>query len=87
MRIRDLKGLGPKSEKMLAKVGVDSVDEFMKSDPYRMYEKLVAEVKGVNRNFIYAIIGAQENISWQDIARERKTEILFRLDDMGLAPK
>ena len=87
MNIRDLKGLGPKSEKNLAKVGITSVEEFMKSDPYDLYQRLVAEVKGINRNFIYAIIGAQENTHWQDIARERRTEILLRLDDIGLAPK
>jgi len=72
---------------MLAKVGVTSVEVFMKSDPYELYQKLSAKIKGINRNFIYAIIGAQEGIRWQDVARERRTEILLRLDDIRLAPK
>lgn len=60
MRIRDLKGFGPKSEEILAEVGIIS---------------------------IYAIIGAREGIHWQEVAKTRKEEILYKLDDMGLAPK
>ena len=38
-------------------------------------------------NSIYAILGARENISWIEIKNTRKTEILMRLDDLGLAPE
>ena len=34
MRLRNLKGFGPKSEEILAKVNIDSVEEFMATDPY-----------------------------------------------------
>jgi DNA transformation protein len=37
-------------------------------------------------NSIYAIIGARENRSWLEVAKTQKTEILMRLDDLGLAP-
>ncbi|OMH39153.1 TfoX/Sxy family DNA transformation protein [Motiliproteus sp. MSK22-1] len=87
MRLRDLKGFGPKSEEILARVDVNSVEEFMAIDPYELYAKLKKTVKGTGMNSIYAIIGAQENIHWQDVSRTRKTEILMKLDDMGLAPK
>ncbi|GAB3484684.1 TfoX/Sxy family DNA transformation protein [Marinomonas epiphytica] len=87
MRLRDLKGFGPKSEEILAQVDIHSVEEFMASDPYRLYQELKNKVKGTGLNSIYAIIGAQEGAHWQEIARTRKTEILLRLDDMGLAPK
>ena len=87
MRLRDLKGFGPKSEEILAKVNVNSVDDFMASDPYSLYKDLKEKVKGTGLNSIYAIIGAQEGLHWQEISRTRKTEILIRLDDMGIAPK
>ncbi|OUR65961.1 transcriptional regulator [Methylophaga sp. 42_25_T18] len=87
MRIKDLKGFGEKSEEILAKVGIHSVDEFMAIDPFELYKKLKKTVPRTGLNSIYAIIGAQEDKHWQVIAREKKTEILFRLDDMGLAPK
>lgn len=87
MILRDLKGFGPKSEEILAKVDINSVEEFMAIDPYDLYRELKKKVKGTGMNSIYAIIGAQEGIHWQEVSRTRKTEILIKLDDMGLAPK
>ncbi|WP_295893907.1 TfoX/Sxy family DNA transformation protein [uncultured Vibrio sp.] len=87
MRIRDLKGFGPKSEEILALVDVHSVDDFMAIDPFELYKRLKLNVKGTGLNSIYAIIGAREDKHWQEIAKTQKTEILLRLDDMGLAPK
>jgi DNA transformation protein len=87
MRIRDLKGFGPKSEEILAEVGINSVDDFMAIDPFELYKQLKQTVKGTGLNSIYAIIGAREGIHWQEVAKTRKEEILYKLDDMGLAPK
>lgn len=87
MRLRDLKGFGPKSEDILARVNINSVEEFMQIDPFELYKQLKFEVKGTGLNSIYAIIGARENIHWQEVASTRKEEILIKLDDMGLAPK
>ncbi|MBV1920125.1 MAG: TfoX/Sxy family protein [Pseudomonadales bacterium] len=86
MRIRDLEGLGPKSEAMLASIDIDSVDQFKRSDAFDLYRALKEKSIGVSLNMLYAMLGAQEGVGWQDIARDRKTEILMRLDDMGLAP-
>jgi len=87
MRLKDLKGFGEKSEEILAKVEINSVEDFMAADPFELYKKLKEKVPGTGLNSIYAIIGAQQDKHWQDVARDQKTEILFRLDDMGLAPK
>lgn len=38
-------------------------------------------------NLLYALMGAQEDRDWREIARERRSEALLRLDDMGLAPR
>ena len=85
-RLRDLNGFGPKSEEILAQVNIHSVDDFMAAEPYRLYKDLLP-MKGIGMNSVYAIIGARENLSWLVVAKTRKTEILMRLDDMGLAPK
>lgn len=87
LRLRDLKGFGPKSEEILAAVDIHSVDDFMAVDPFLLYKSLKEKVKGTGLNSIYAILGAREGIHWQEIAKTRKEEILYRLDDMGLAPK
>lgn len=85
-RLRDLKGFGPKSEEILSKVGINSVEQFMQVDAFELYADLKREVKGTGLNSIYAIIGAQQDLHWQEVARTQKYEILLRLDDMGLAP-
>lgn len=85
-KLSDLKGFGPKSEEILAKVGVCSVDQFLDCDPFALYANLKREVKGTGLNSIYAIIGAQQDRHWQEVAKNDKEEILIRLDDMGLAP-
>jgi DNA transformation protein len=87
MRIRDLKGFGPINEEALAGVGIHSVDEFMAIDPFELYKQLKLNVKGTGLNSIYAIIGAREDMHWQEVAKTQKTAILLPLDDMGLAPK
>ncbi len=87
MRLQDLKGFGPKSEEILAKVDINSVEEFLAIDPFELYKELKEKVKGTGLNSIYAIIGAQEDLHWQEVSRTRKIEILMILDDMGLAPK
>lgn len=85
-RLRDLKGFGPKSEEIMARVGIDSVEQFMQADAFQMYADLKEKVKGTGLNSIYAILGAQQDLHWQEVARTQKFEILLRLDDMGLAP-
>jgi DNA transformation protein len=87
MKLRDLKGFGPKSEDILAQVDINSVEDFMKIDPFQLYARLKSKVKGTGLNSIYAIIGAREGLHWQEVARTQKTSILMQLDDMGLAPK
>ncbi|WP_370978422.1 TfoX/Sxy family DNA transformation protein [Agaribacterium sp. ZY112] len=84
--LRDLNGFGPRSEEILAEVGISSVQDFIEIDPYDLYA-LIKPMKGMGLNSIYSIIGARENISWIEIKNTRKTEILMRLDDLGLAPK
>ncbi len=87
MEIQELNGFGLKTQRSLAKVGIHSVDEFMAADPFLLYKSLKETVPGTSLNVMYGIIAAQENKHWHQVMKEQKAEILFRLDDMGLAPK
>jgi len=86
VEIQALKGFGGKSRQSLAKIGIHSLDDFMAEDPFELYKKLKEAVPGTSLNFMYGIIAAQENKHWHHVMKEQKTEILFRLHDMGLAP-
>ena len=85
--IKDLRGFGGKSQQNLAKIGIHTVAEFMDANAFDLYKRLKENVPGTSLNFIYGIIAAQENKHWHQVMKEQKTDILFRLDDMGLAPK
>ena len=56
-------------------------------DPFEVYAHLKKIDPGTSRNFLYGLIAVQEDLDWREVARTRRTEILLRLDEMGLAPK
>jgi DNA transformation protein and related proteins len=82
-----LPGLGAMSWNMLASIGISSPKALLQRDPFDVYAELYRTNVSRNLNMLYALIGAVENKHWQAIARERRTEILLRLDEMGIAPK
>ncbi|WP_334186878.1 TfoX/Sxy family DNA transformation protein [Noviherbaspirillum sp.] len=86
MRIRDLKGLGPKTEQMLSIIGITRAEQLLAGDPFEIYAQLRQHIPGTSLNALYALIGAIENVHWQEIKRQRRIEIILRLEDMGIAP-
>lgn len=85
--LEQLPGFGPKSRQMLAAVGVHTRADFFAWDPFQLYAKLKTLDNKVSLNMLYAILGARDNCHWQQVKRTRRTEILLRLDELGLAPK
>ncbi len=84
--ITELSSLGPKSEAMLAKIGIRSASQFLAVDPHDVYRDLRQAGIEIGLNGMYAFISAHESISWLEVAQTRKEEIIMRLDDLGLAP-
>ncbi len=80
-------GFGPKSSRALATVGITTLAQLRMLDPYEVYARLKQELPGTSRNFLYGLIAACEQTDWRVVARTRRTEILLRLDEMGIAPK
>lgn len=72
LRIRDLRNLGPRSESMLARVGVDSVEALRATGALPAFLKL--RRAGVTRslNALWALVGAlepwPEGRDWRDVA-------------------
>lgn len=79
-----LPGLGPKSRAMLATIGINSAAQLSEHDPFEVYARLKAAQHGVSLNMMYGLIAAIEGRHWRDVAREDRTAIVLRLDDMGL---
>jgi len=83
-RLRDMKGLGPRCAEWLPLVGIHTPDELRAADPFELYARLKQKVPGFGLNGLYALIGAIEDRNWIDIKRERRAEILMRLEDLGI---
>jgi len=77
-------GLGPKSRAWLASVGIDSPEQLAARDPFEVYRDIKAHWPGASLNLLYALIGAVENRHWREVARQERTSIVLRLEEMGL---
>ncbi len=84
---RTLPGFGPKSTRALAAIGIHSVEQLEKLDLYDVYRRLKDEIPGTSLNFLYGLIAAVERRDWREVQKTQRTEILLRLDEMGIAPK
>ena len=85
--VASLKGLGPKSSAALSAIGIRSIEELRARDPFQVYAELKQGTPGTSLNFLYALIGAIEGVEWLQIKRTRRTAILLRLEEMGIAPR
>jgi DNA transformation protein and related proteins len=78
------RGLGPTSAAKLATMGIHTVDDLRAADAFDVHLRLQQGGSSVDRNLLYALIGAQENRDWREVARTDKTSILLRLEQMSL---
>lgn len=79
--------LGPQSRRWLEDIGIADAEALRRHDPFEVYARLRQTQPRVSVNLLYALIGAVEGLHWQEVQRQRRTEILMRLDDLGLLPR
>jgi len=80
-KLRDLKGLGPKSEKLLFEVGITTEEELRELGAIRAFIRLKKECSTKpSLTFLYAIVGAIEDKHWLDIAKHEKGQLLMELE-------
>ena len=82
-RLRDLPGLGPKSERWLHQVGVADPEALAALGAVRAFVRLCE--RGDPRpslNLLYALVGAIEHRPWTDVARTDRERILAQLDGL-----
>ena len=72
-----LKGLGSASEKQLNAIGIYTKKDLEKIGAIKAYIKL----KQPHMCFLYALVGALENRSWLDVAKNDKTRLIIELDN------
>jgi len=80
-KLRDLKGLGPKSEMLLIEVGINTEEELRELGPIRAFIRLKKESSiKPSLNFLYAMVGALEDEHWLNVARHDKGQLLMEIE-------
>jgi DNA transformation protein len=87
LRIRDLRNLGPRSEEMLAAIGIRSVEELRRRGAPRTYVELRRAGSVATLNMLWALAGAlepwPEGTHWREIARgEARLSLLLAVEDL-----
>ncbi len=87
-RIRDLPGLGEKSEQSLALVGITDIDQLRTCGAvmafYRLQQSAIAEGQTKpSLNFLYALVGGLSNRSWLAVAQSEREQLLMELEGIS----
>ncbi len=81
--IRDLRNLGPASEKILTQIGIDSVDSLIALGAVKAYFQVIQNrPANANLNLLYALEGALTDCDWKQVAKYQKSRLLIELDSL-----
>ncbi len=78
--IEGLPNLGPKSQAMLAPVGITSLAELRKLGAVAAYAKTKRANPRASLNLLWALEGALTGLAWQEVARRHRTSLLLALE-------
>ena len=84
--LKDLPGLGPKSQQMLVEAGIDSVETLRTLGPIsafmqvKRYQAQLDQPKNASLNLLYALVGAVEGEHWLSVAQEQKAQLIMQLE-------
>ena len=90
LRVRDLRNLGVKSERMLAAIGIYTADELRRQGAARAFAELKRAGQAPSLNMLWALAGAldpwPEGTHWREVARgEARLSLLLAIDDLEAA--
>jgi len=72
-RLRDLRNLGPASERMLLAAGVDTPDELDRLGSVEAYRRAIAAGGHSSLNFLWSIEAALLDVDWRELPPDRKS--------------
>jgi len=86
LRIRDLRNLGARTERMLNAIGVDTAEELRRRGPVRTYCELKQAGVASSLTVLWALAGAlepwPEGRCWREVARGgERLSLLLALED------
>ena len=87
LRIRDLRNLGPRSEQLLADIGIYSVAQLRERGAVRIYVQLKRAGVAHSLNMLWALAGAMEpwpeGRHWREVSRgDTRLSLLLAVEDL-----
>ena len=79
--IAALPGLGPKSQAMLEAAGIDNLIELRKLGAVDAFLRVKKTGAKVSLNLLWGLESALSGEHWQQVARNRRLELLVQLED------
>lgn len=79
--IVELKSLGPKSQEMLARAGIRTVDKLRELGSVAAFAKAKAADPRVSLNLLWALESALTGEPWQEVARRHRASLLLALEE------
>jgi DNA transformation protein len=76
-----LPNLGPRSAAVLVEAGIGSAATLRRLGAVKAYVRAKQHGSAVSLNLLWALEGAIAGLPWQQVARERRTDLLLALDD------
>lgn len=79
--LRDLRNLGPASERLLATVGITTPAELEQAGAVDAYRRLVeARTPGLSSTMLWALAGAVADVDWRDLPEHTKQQLRHDAD-------
>ena len=72
--------LGPQSQSWLAEIGIHTLAQLQARDAVAVYGAIKARQTKASINLLYALVGAQQGLHWQEVAKHQKMDLLMRLE-------
>jgi len=90
--ISELPNLGPKSEEMLVRAGITTLQQLRALGSVRAYIEVCRSGSSPSLNLLWALEGALTDRSWQRVEKEDRLSLLQQLEQVranaaGLRPK
>jgi DNA transformation protein len=79
--ISELTGLGPKSQEMLARSGITTVEQLRKLGSIEAYVRTKRVNSAVSLNLLWGLESALTGEHWQDVAKKHRTSLLLALEE------
>ena len=78
--IADLRGLGPKSQAMLALAGITTVSQLRQLGAVEAYVRTKSVAPSVSLNLLWGLEAAITGEPWQVVARKHRMSLLLALE-------